>query len=257
MATPTQRERALAELEALRQFIPAEPERESTEGLMLGRPGEADVQADPNYAAAQMEALAMLGGRTSGGADVRDGLAMRRAVNSAGAQDRAFRGNVAGAMEQRGMRGGADLAAILGGINASGTQLAGDERAVQAAAMQRQMDAINSLSGLASQGRSQSFDEAKRRAAAADAATRGNALYARDVAGRNVDRTNSNDQSRFERSFQLGATKANVQQNMSAQANADRAEDDARRAQRTAGAIEAGAAGGRLLGSAVEDEDDD
>lgn len=254
--TPANARAARWDIDALRSLIPEDVEREDTEGLLLGRPTEADVYADPNYAAAQMEALDMLSGRSAGGADPRDGLAMRRATNAAGAQDRAFRQNVAGAMDARGLRGGAQLSALLGGIGASGTQLVGDERAMQAQAVQRQMDALNSLSGLASTGRGQSFAEARRRASAADAATRDNAMYQRGAAQRNVDRTNANDQARFERHFQHASTLANLQNQYGAQSDADRAEDDARRAQRTAGAIEAGAAAGRAFGSAVEDDED-
>lgn len=148
-------------------------------------------QGDPRFQQSQVDALQQLAELSQGGLTDADRLAMEEAQIEAFRADAGRQGAILQAMARRGMGGsGQELAARLASSQQAADSAAAQQRSQLQAAQARALQAMAQQGQLAGQIRGQGFDEASRRAAAADAINRFNTQNRMQTQAANIDARN-------------------------------------------------------------------
>lgn len=163
-----ERQRTDNSLESMAEDMPT-AEDLTPEYSLLGDSAEAEAYADPEMVDAQRRALAQMEQWARGEmtpADMARRDLMRREL--AGDERRSREGVMRG-MQERGLGGsGLEVMGTLGAQQGMADRLSAQDSAMQVAVQDRALRAMESAGSLASQGRGQSYDEARGRGSAED-----------------------------------------------------------------------------------------
>lgn len=153
------------------------PTLERVAAEVLGPSAYAQIQHDPVYQKAKLDALNRLGGVVQGGGyDVQARAAENQALNKAARQSYAQQGAVLDSMAARGVGGsGAEIGALLANAQANADRNAQVGLDTAAAAQKRYLDSILAQGQLGGQYAAQDWQEKARAADAYDTIARWNA----------------------------------------------------------------------------------
>jgi hypothetical protein len=178
---------------ALQQFV-----QQGTLSPVMEKAIKADpsafesITSNPKYAGAQNRALSELEDiGYSGGLRLQDKAALQDAMMDSQTRDKANRQGVLDEMGRRGtLGGGLELAARLEGQSANQDRLGNQSLKIAADAQDRALKSIMGAGEMATNLRGQDFDEAGKKASAADRINMFNTENLRDVNQRNTAMTN-------------------------------------------------------------------
>lgn len=166
------------------------------QGVQLGQSNMAGISTDPNYLAAQKQALSNLQQiGTDGGMTLSDRAQLEKSMGNVQAQERGARGAILQDAAQRGGYGsGSALASQLINSQGGANQAHSDALNIQAQAQARALQAIQGAGQLGSNLQQQEFGQKAQQAQAQDAINQWNAQNQQSLNTRNTGTTNSAQQ---------------------------------------------------------------
>lgn len=151
----------------------------------------ANIQEDPKLRNAQMDALQLLAGKAESGLNASDRVRINDVRNKMNAEGQAAQNSIIQGLQERGIAGGgAEIAARLSGAQNTANSLSAQGDDIAAQANEAALQSIAQAGTLGGQIRSQDFQVADTKAAAADEFNRFNVQNAIARQQRNVDRNN-------------------------------------------------------------------